>query len=328
MSIHLHRSNRTKVLRRTATSLCKYCGTPVEWFERHDGLRIPLTCEFPASRIPVRMRWYIDRGVAYPGTDASSGYCRIPHPAICPAVDHPDLPSDLQDVVRRLAVRMRASIESGDFIPFVETVTEEEVESPGPEQVQPTRHVIDCHGSLRIGPCAIEELQCIARDTLTGQRCETGICDFSEGRWELTDINQQQATGRLGQQVLEITGGSIWVWHLTDFNVVRRWWAQRCHEHFNTDDPDHVANEFVPFHPLRHDAHVLTERPTGYDPQSNGEKRIFIHDGPEQRTECASPSCSNATILSPQEGWLCWRCEELQRRRQRIHQRRNRVRDQ
>ncbi|WP_226651559.1 DUF6083 domain-containing protein [Streptomyces hydrogenans] len=34
-------------------------------------------------------------------------YCRIPHPAICPAAEHPDLPEELQDVVARLAVRMR-----------------------------------------------------------------------------------------------------------------------------------------------------------------------------------------------------------------------------
>ncbi|MET8747572.1 hypothetical protein [Streptomyces sp. NPDC004728] len=88
-------------------------------------------------------------------------------------------------------------IESGEFIPVVETVTEEEIEGPGTEQVQHVRHVIDCRGSFRIGPCAIEDLLCMTHNALTEQRCENGVCDFSEGRWELTDINQQQATGRL-----------------------------------------------------------------------------------------------------------------------------------
>ncbi|MER5747122.1 DUF6083 domain-containing protein [Streptomyces sp. NPDC002225] len=326
MSMHLHRSNQTKVLRSAAVSRCKYCGVPVEWFDRHDGMRIPLTCEFPTRCIPARMRWHVDRGVAYPGHDTSSQYCRIPHPAVCPATDHPDLPPPLQDVVRRLAIRMRTGIDNGTFIPPpVETETETDAESPGPDQVQHVRHVINCHGSLRIGPGPIEELQCIARDSHTEQRCENGICDLTEGRWELTSINPDHATGRQGQQILDLTGGSIWAWHLTDFTVVRRWWAQRCHAHFGTDEPDHVANEFVPFHPLRHDAHVLTQRPDGYDLPGVSDGRHDIRCGPEERVKCATPTCSNSTVTSPHKGWLCWQCEKLQQRRERTHRRWNQL---
>ncbi|WP_406466383.1 DUF6083 domain-containing protein (plasmid) [Streptomyces sp. NBC_00111] len=323
MSMHLHRSNQTKILRQAGVSLCKYCGTPVEWFQRYDALRIPLTNEFPSRRVPASLRWHINRGVAYPGTDASNGYCRIPHPAICPAVDHPDLPPTIQDLVRRLAVRMRTAIERGEFEPFVEPddpVAAEEVESPGPEKVRQVRHVVGYHSLLRIGPCAIEDLQCIARDEHTEHRCEGRVADLSEGRWERVAINEEQATGRLGQMVLNLTGGSIWVWHLPDFNVSLRWWNQRCHDHFNSPQPDHTENEFVPFHPLRHDAFVLTERPTGYDLNTE-DALLVIHDGPGERTKCAGPSCTNTSVLSPEEGWMCWQCEKLLRRRRAVHQR-------
>lgn len=319
MSMYLHRSTKTTVLRRAGASRCKYCNTPVEWFERYDALKIPLTNEFPSRRVPAKMRWHIERGIAYPGTDAYSGYCRIPHPAICPAVDHPDLPPDIQDLVRVLAVRMRTAIEKGEFTPYVEPVAQEEVEHPEPEQAQQVRHVIAYGGTLRIGPCAIEGLRCIARDSQTGQRCESAVCDLSEGRWETVSIDEKQATGRQGQMVLNLTGGTIWAWQVADFSIAVRWWRQHCPEHHNSPQPDHVQNEIIPFHPLRHDAYVLTERPADYD--LTPDDRVVIHHGPTTRTTCASPSCSNTTVLTHPTGWLCWQCEKQERRRRRTHQR-------
>ncbi|NEC63426.1 DUF6083 domain-containing protein [Streptomyces sp. SID9727] len=321
MSMYLHRSAKTKVLRKAGASRCKYCNTPIEWFERYDALRIPLTTEFPTRRIPSKMRWHVEHGIAYPGTDASNGYCRIPHPAICPAFDHPDLPPDIHELVRVLAVRMRVAIENGEFIPYVEPATQEEVENPEPEGTQAVRHVIAYSGMLRIGPCAIEDLQCIGRDGQTGQRCENAVCDLSEGSWEPVSIDEDQVAGRLGQAVLSLTGGIIWAWQVADFNIALRWWKQRCPEHHNSSEPDHVPNEFVPFHPLRHDAYVLTERPTGYDLISETRGGVVIHDGPTTRTTCATPSCSNTSLLAYPDTWLCWQCEKRERYRHRVHQR-------
>ncbi len=314
----LHRSSQTKVLRQRAASRCKYCGTPVDWFQKYDGMRIPLTNEFPARRIPPRIRWHVDHGIAYPGAD-SSDYCRIVHNAICPAVEHPDLPPAIQELVRILAVRMRTAIEKGEFTPFEEPALAEEVACPDPENVQPVRHVVAYGGILRIGPCSIDEIQCIAEVGKNQRRCKNPVCDLSEGRWERVGINEEEAKGRLGQMVLNLTGGSIWVWQLNNYNIALRWWAQLCHGHLNSTRPDLVENEFVPFHPLRHDAYVLTERPSGYDADADGS--VVIHEGPPARTTCATPSCRNSSVLAHGDDWVCWQCEKLQRRRRTVHRR-------
>ncbi|MFD9637231.1 DUF6083 domain-containing protein, partial [Streptomyces violascens] len=56
-------------------------------------------------------------GVAYRGAPADSGYCRIPHTAVCPAVEHTGLPPDIDSIVQMPAVRMRSRIEKGEFAP-------------------------------------------------------------------------------------------------------------------------------------------------------------------------------------------------------------------
>lgn len=317
--MRLHQSNQTRLLRRSAAARCKYCDTPIEWFERYDALRIPLTPEFPAQRIPVSMRWHVNNGVAYPGGDNSSGFCRVPHPAVCPAVEHEDLPDDLQEVVQLLAVRMRGRIESGEFAPYIEQPTEEEVSGPEPEETEEVRHVLAYHGTLRIAPCEISELQCVARDRKTKQRCESGVFDLAEGSWEVVDI--PHAPGRQGQAILSATGGQMWVWNVSDFNALRRWWAQRCHHHCQSEEPDHVKNEWLTFHPLRHGDFILTEQPQGYErPKAEGAE-IVVHDGPGKRTKCAATDCSNATLTNPPKGWLCWRCEKIEMRRTQVHRR-------
>ncbi|MFI1185751.1 DUF6083 domain-containing protein [Streptomyces californicus] len=320
MSMHLHRSTKTRTLRSAGASRCKYCGTPIEWFERYDALMIPLTNEFPSRRIPATLRWHVEQGIAYPGTDASNSYCRIPHPAICPAVARTEKhPPAIEELVRLLAVRMRTAIEKGEFTPYVEPVTPEEVESPEPERQHPVRHVIGYGGTLRIGPCAIEDLQCIARDRRTQQRCEAPVCDLSEGRWEKVSINEEQVAGRLGQMVLNLTRGTIWAWNVADFNIAVRWWRQHCHEHHTSPEPDHVKCEIIPFHPLRHHDYILTERPAGETPDPA--TTVVVHEGPPTRTHCSTPSCSNTSVVEHPESWVCHACEKRERKRQLVHRR-------
>ncbi|MFB7918841.1 DUF6083 domain-containing protein [Streptomyces sp. NPDC056061] len=318
-NMRLHRSNETRMLRRDGRTRCKYCGTPIEFFDRYDGTRIPLTPEFPVKRIPARLRWHVNRGIAYPGKDGVSVYCRIPHPAVCPAADHPDLPEELAAVVRLLERRMHQAVRDGDFIPYEELSTELEVEHPDPEPAEQVRHIVAYFGILRIGPCAIEDLQCIAEDRKTGRRCDNGVHNVDQGTWELTEINPDQATGRQGQLILDTTQGRVWAWQLTDYHAARRWWAQRCEEHFRSPQPDAVSNEFIPFHPVRHDAFILTERPTGYEPEQ-ADEALIVHEGPGRRTKCAR--CTNSTVGAAPEGWLCWQCDRDERRRARVHRRR------
>ncbi|MCL7430153.1 DUF6083 domain-containing protein [Streptomyces sp. YS415] len=316
-NLHLHRSNYSKLLRRDGSTRCKFCGTPIEFFDRYDGTRIPLTPEFPSRAIPERMRWYLHRGVAYPGSDGQ--YCRMPHPAVCPAVKHADLPDKVAEIVKVLAVRMRQAIESGEFTPYDEAATETDVESPEPEEAEDIRHIVAYHGTLRIGPCAIEDLQCIAVDFRTGERCDNGVYDVDEGEWQQVDIDTTHVAGRAGQMVLDRTQGRVWAWHVNDWQIARRWWTQRCPEHINSTQPDAVDNEFVPFHPVRHDDYILDSRPLGYERQKT-EEVIVVHDGPRGgRTRCAT--CTNSTVATVPEGWLCWQCEKAARRRTRVHRR-------
>ncbi|MCZ0982953.1 DUF6083 domain-containing protein [Streptomyces diastatochromogenes] len=318
MSLYLHRSNQTKLLRRNTTDRCKYCSTPIEWFERYDTLRIPLTPELPTSRIPPRMRWHISKGVAYPGGDPQTEFCRIPHPAICPAVPHPDLPDELQDVVTRLAVRMRGRIERGEFVPCLAPV-EEAAEVSVPEAVGNIRHVISYYGTLMIAPGEVHDLQCIATHAGTGQRCEASVFDLDEGKWEEVDI--PHAPGRQGQQILSGAGGRMWVWTINDFDCLRRWWKQRCVDHYRSPQPHHVEFELVKFHALIHGDHILTTRPEGYERTTKGE-RLVVHDGPAMDvTVCSNVGCRHSAFGKMEEGWLCWSCERTAKRRARVHRR-------
>lgn len=132
LQMRLHQSNQSRLLRRDGVGPCTFCGNPVEWFDQYNAKRIPLTPEFPARRVPARYRWHLSGGVAYPGTERFSEYCRVPHPAVCPAVEHEALPRQLDEVRRVLAVRMRERIEQGLFTPYVETPSEKQVREPDP----------------------------------------------------------------------------------------------------------------------------------------------------------------------------------------------------
>lgn len=133
MSMRLHSSNESKLLRATGRDRCKFCGVWVEWFDRYDTRRIPLSPEIPAKPVPVQYQWHVNRGIAYPGADPrTQTYCRIQHPVVCPALEHPDLPEALESVVSMLRLRMRTAVERGDFVPVLPPRTEDEVHEPDP----------------------------------------------------------------------------------------------------------------------------------------------------------------------------------------------------
>jgi hypothetical protein len=325
MSMRLHGSNESKLLRSTGGARCAYCGVWVEWFDRYDARRIPLSPEVPARLVPEPYRWHVNRGIAYPGADPRTGsYCRIQHPAVCPALDHPDLPEELAGVVKALAVRMRTAIDRDGFVPVLPPRAEDEVTEPEPDrpvqEQDTTRHTISYSGLLRLGPGRLEDIQCIAA-LEDGTRCPNTILDIDEGTWE--EINIPPAPGREGRTLWQASDGKMWVWTLTgNFTVVTRWLRQRCADHepqFSTA-PDHAPREWVEFHPLRHSEHVVTQRPEGYDPPRPPED-LPVHDGPRTRTRCAGEGCHNASVADVPEGWLCWRCAAAAKRRSRTHRR-------
>ncbi|GGT87464.1 DUF6083 domain-containing protein [Streptomyces violascens] len=314
--MRLHRDNQSKLLRGEAAARCKYCGTPIEWFDRHDSGRIPLTPELPARRVPDRFRWHVNVGVAYRGTPADSGYCRIPHTAVCPAVEHTGLPPDIDSIVQMLAVRMRSRIEKGEFAPALVEPTEPAAPAAAKVPEVPVRHVLRHHTNLQLAPGAIEEVRCIVTEGPADERCPNMIFDLGEGCWERVDV--PYAAGRAGQMVLNSSGGLMWVWSVPEFMHVRRWWKQCCPAHEDVVVADHMGTEWVPFETWRHGEYIVTEQPTGYERPA---EEFPIHEGPRELWRCAEPGCFNSSVHARPEGWLCWKCAQARERRTRTHRR-------
>ncbi|WP_244900440.1 DUF6083 domain-containing protein [Streptomyces nanshensis] len=319
--MEVHRTNQSRLLRKQARGECAYCGTPVEWYDRYDARRIPLSPELPAAQIPERYQWHISRGVAYPGVDPRAPrYCRVPHPAMCPALEHADLPPELGDVVAVLAVRMRKRIDSG-FVPTLPPAPGDDQERdgdegkpsrrPGPTAPERVRHTVHYTGSLRLGPGPLEDLQCTAARE-DGARCPNPVFVTGEGRWELLDL--PHLPGRRGQMILSASNGKMWVWSLTtlDFPAAARWLRQRCPAH-----DDHTAAfcrpEWEDFHPLRHSDFIVARKPEGYEPAPGDGPTI--HDGPRTLRQCAQTGCHNTTPAAVPDGWLCWQCRKRLNRR-------------
>lgn len=319
--MRLHQSNQSKLLRRDALGECRFCGNPVEWFDQYDARRIPLTPELPAGRVPVRLRWHLSRGVAYPGSDPFSDYCRLPHPAVCPAADREKLPPQLEEVRRLLAVRTRDRVERGLFTPYVEEPPEDPVRAPAAEVPAgppgTVRHALNYHGDLRLARSAIDEVRCVAADE-TGERCVNPVFVLDEGHWERVRI--PPAPGRSGQSILS-DGGQMYVWSVTEYAWLVRWWRQHCPGHHNCPGTaDAVPAEWETFQTFRHAEFIVTREPEGYA-KLPVEGELTVFEGPRSRTVCAGADCLNVTVAAAPTGWLCWRCEKADRRRRQTQRR-------
>ncbi|MFD5111656.1 DUF6083 domain-containing protein [Streptomyces sp. NPDC058391] len=318
MSIRLHMSNQSRLMRKTAVDRCKFCGTPIAWFDRFDHLIIPLTSEFPARRVPAKFRWHINRGIAYPGGDAVSGYCRIPHPAVCPVLQHENLPKQLQGIVQRLGVRIQKRIDSGTFVPSMATEeAPEDREMNEAKQEGNVRHILSYYEDLRLAPCAIKDVRCVARDEETAERCDQTIFALEDGRWQRVEI--PYAAGRAGQMILSENGGFMYAWSVPEFSAVHRWWKQRCYVHFGSMTPDHVGVQWVRFSTLRHADFLVAKKPEGYERPLTAEE-ISVSAGPGHKQKCSTPGCSNGTVIKQPENWICWACAKKDAERNRIHQ--------
>ncbi|MFJ6140549.1 DUF6083 domain-containing protein [Kitasatospora sp. NPDC092286] len=317
----LHASNPSKTLRVNGGGTCGYCGNQVEWFDRHDGGRIPLTpMEFPSLRVPLRYRWAVSGGVARPGAYGRiDQFCRIAHPAICPAVEHDDLHDAVKPLQQALGVRMQKLIKDGAFIPRLrnEPSTEEAVQDAEPEQPA-HRHVLAYTSILRIAPGPIDELQCVALDDDTADRCKREVFEPDEGRWTQVPVPPTRTRTRAAAP-----GGPMWVWEvdpLLAYMDALRWLRQHCPVHHQSEAPDATAVEIVDFHSTRHAQYILRSRPESFPLLAEEEQRAPT-GGPE-KTRCAGDNCHNTTVIAGvQPGWLCYMCERRAGRRAATHRR-------
>ncbi|MER8188217.1 DUF6083 domain-containing protein [Kitasatospora sp. NPDC094015] len=315
----LHASNPSKVLRARARATCKWCGNLIDWFDRFDGGRIPLTpMTFPSDQVPAQNRWNVDRGIAHHG--AIAGECRIPHPAICPSVDHVGQDPEIARMTHVLRLNTRKLIDSGVFTPPVAAPEdEEEIAQPEPAAAAAAgevRHVL-CHGSvLKICPGRVEDLRCVADADRTGRRCESPVFDATEGRWTRVDI--PHAAGRNGKAILLTYRGQMWVWEINplEFKDALRWLWQKCPNH--RDAPEAYERELIDFSTARHAPFILSRRPEGYG--APGEERQVVNGfalfSEPARTQCAADGCWNGTVVAVKDGWLCWQCTKRARTRE------------
>ncbi|MFJ1757333.1 DUF6083 domain-containing protein [Kitasatospora sp. NPDC088134] len=315
----------SKTLRSHATGACQYCGNPVEWYDRADGGRIPmLPGEFPARRIPGRYRWTVEGGSARHGSHGRiDKFCRIAHPAVCPGVQHTGLDPVLVPLQQALALRTRRMIDAGTFTaPLADDTAEDAAEepepAPAPDAPAPAgRHVLAWGGRLRIAPCPIDEVRCIALDDESGDRCEDTLFDLAEGSWE--QIPVPVPPGRKNTR----PRGAMWVWELAPLHYrdALRWMQQRCTLHHDSDAPDAVPCEFVEFNADRHGNFVLRHRPPGYQrpapaPEPGAEP------GEPVRTVCSGDNCTNTTVVPDvPPDWLCYACARTRQRRSETHRR-------
>ncbi|MFJ9520644.1 DUF6083 domain-containing protein [Kitasatospora sp. NPDC101801] len=322
----LHATSPSRTLRSHAEGRCRWCGNRIVWFDRYDGGRIPLTpVEFPKAGIPQRYRWTVSGGLAQPGSHGRlDQFCRIAHPAICPAAQHEDLDERLLPLLQSLGVLTQKMIRAGEFTPppQSEAATEEAVQDAEPEAApaadsRPVRHVIAWNDRLRIAPGPVDDLRCVAFDDNTQERCDRPVFDETEGCWQQIPLPPPATRRRTAAP-----RGAIWVWELTPLAYMDalRWVRQHCQAHHGSDATNAVAVEIVDFHPDRHAAYLTRTRPEGYQ---DAEKDTGAEEpsGPK-RTTCASTDCHNATLdRRAPKGWLCWQCTRTAKRRVTTHRR-------
>ncbi|MFD7735862.1 DUF6083 domain-containing protein [Kitasatospora phosalacinea] len=316
----------SRTLRAHATGACQRCGNPIEWYDRADGGRIPLLPgEFPAARVPGRYRWTVEGGSARHGSHGRiDKFCRIPHPAVCPGVQHTGLDPVLEPLLQALAVRTRKMIDAGTFTAPLAEDTDEDVAqepepAPQPDAPAPAdRHVLAWGGRLRIAPCPIDEVRCIALDDENGERCEDTLFDLAEGSWEQIPVPTPR--GRKNTR----SRGAMWVWELAPLHYrdALRWMQQRCSVHHDSDAPDAVAPEFVEFNADRHGNFILRHRPYGFERPTPATDPAAAPPAEPVRTVCSGDHCTNTTVVPDVEaGWLCYACARTGQRRAGVHRR-------
>ncbi|MFF4950564.1 DUF6083 domain-containing protein [Streptomyces chattanoogensis] len=331
--MRVHRSSASTALRWDARVRCRYCGHQMEYFDRFDGGRIPMMPhQFRSVSIPERLRWSVDNGVAYIG-DSGRLLCWVPHPAVCPMVEHEDDDPELEQARMAHLLWTRRWIESEEFTPELhESTVEADVADQHVElEAGAVRHVVRYASWTWLGPDAVDRIQCVARAASTGARCQNRVLssDTYEGGWEQTEV--PVPPGRAGQESLW-AGMEMWVYqlHMLEPHEFKRWIRQRCTDHAPgaSSVPDAIAPQWVSFDAWRHSDFILFERPH-WEPDLKRQEHLLLSrlEPAQKPTNCAAAGCRNGTIMPVAAGWLCWQCAKKEQRRRGVHRRWQQSRD-
>ncbi|ANP52015.1 hypothetical protein J2Z21_008883 [Streptomyces griseochromogenes] len=256
-SLQIASNSPSRLLRAGQTSRCRHCGTRIDWYPRHDDRPIALhPTEVATADVSQACRWHLSGGIAHPHDDGS-GWCRIPHAALCPQqTPHPRTSSPrLTPLRRELALRSRRLIDTGAFTPQSHTPA---TATPEDDDKQPARPVARILLVDYLGEGPIEEIHCVAQ-TRQRRRCTHPILDPARptGHWTLLPTQP-----RHGQLTLPDTHMAVYDLSHLPYADQLRWRTQRCTNHAATPTAADLALAgWQPFDPLLHTVHIHTQLP-------------------------------------------------------------------
>ncbi|MEW2397633.1 DUF6083 domain-containing protein [Streptomyces sp. NPDC046862] len=255
-SLRVSNDSVSRLLRCGQSDRCRECGNRIEWYHCTNERLIRLhPRELPAEKVPASCHWHVSSGVAHPARDGS-GWCRLPHSMLCPALEGQPAVPELVGLRRALAVNTRRLIVTGAFNP---SSAPPNVDASPRNACRPARPVVQLLHIRYLANRPVDEIQCVAQ-TRRRHRCTNSLLtpETRAGTWTLVPV-----TTAHGQ--LSLPGEVMAVYALTGLPYAEqlRWRAQRCPEHAAIPTATDVAvNEWEPFDPLIHYEHVHARIPT------------------------------------------------------------------
>ncbi|WP_406405399.1 DUF6083 domain-containing protein [Streptomyces sp. NBC_01643] len=246
----------SRLLRIAQVGRCRDCGNRIDWHTTSNQQPVGLhPAELPTLIVPTTCRWHVTSGIAHPAGDGSR-WCRITHRTLCPARTTPqELPPDLADLRRRLALHTRRLLDTGAFTPGEKPATE----SAATASCRPARPVVQLLYCRYLAAKPIEDIQCVAQ-TIRRTRCPHPVLTpgSAPGKWTLVPA----APTRRRQLVLPALDIAVYDLGRLSYSEQLRWRTQRCPLHAATSGaPDLALADWEPFDPLLHHQHVVTRLP-------------------------------------------------------------------
>ncbi|MFC1421268.1 DUF6083 domain-containing protein [Streptacidiphilus cavernicola] len=271
-ALRLHPDAPTRLLRAAQLKPCTDCGNTLEWYYRDNGRPLPLhPRELPLAAVPEEHRWHVFEGVAHHGPDGTA-WCRVPHRALCPAIEGPaPAQGPLVGLRRQLAVNTRRLQDSGRFTPPGAPASPP---GSGPALSRPEarRDVVYLFHSLYLAPGAAEATPCVAL-TVRRTRCSNALAHRARdvGWWTVVPVPPGCRPGRQRELTDHLTGTSMAVYDLTalPYPSQLRWRAQHCTFHADSRAADIAVTAWEPFDPFAHHRHVTPVVPVREPPQEN-----------------------------------------------------------
>ncbi|MGW4725379.1 DUF6083 domain-containing protein [Streptomyces sp. NPDC004291] len=260
-ALRVDATSPSRLLRIAQRSLCQACGNRIDWHPTPTQQTIPLhPAELPTALVPPPHRWHVASGVAHHADDAAP-WCRIAHPALCPAHTPPqELPPALGALRRRLALHTRKLLDTGLFTP----------QQPDNEQTpaapcRPARPVVQLLYSRYLAAQPIEDIRCVTQ-TLRRTRCPHPVLSphSTPGKWTLLPAAPHHTRRQLALPAADIAVYNLG--HLP-YSEQMRWRTQRCPAHAAAHSaPDLALAEWDIFDPLLHHAFLVTRLPEASRP--------------------------------------------------------------